>query len=257
MALSPIKSPTYYGNILVVCPKGTQLCTVDTKRVKWYLSRKLAKIVETISPYQQTVQLMFEPKGRPKTNYGLSIKATQCVVCGEKEELSLHHVVPHCIRRHFPTKHKTKQHLWCQLLCEKHHLEIERVNSEIIRLDGSQIREQKAKCTSIKSPQSRARLALYHIIKNDQLKKIPQIKLQEILKKAKLKEVPDSPILKTYLEKQVLSTLDKKSRTKSTFGKKFIKNSGGIHATKKLFKERFIAALSPKFLPYGALKDLQ
>lgn len=255
MALNPITTETYYGNILVICPKGVKLCTVDEKRVKWYLSRNLAKIVKPIDPYPKTVQLTFEPKGRPKNDLGLAVKETQCVVCGSKESLSVHHVVPHSIRRHFPAKHKSKQHLWCQLLCEQHHLEIERANSHIIRKEGSLKKEQKRHSPTVASPKARARLSLYHIVRNNHTNNVPEIKLAELLKIAQFETLPDIVSLEKYSNK-LIKPLNKSNKSKSLFGKRFIRNSGGIKATKELFKNEFLKILKPKYLTYGALHDI-
>lgn len=70
-------------------------------KVHWYLKRRLAAVVDT-DPF--TIQLCFEPAGRGCTDDPFSVnqKINQCVCCGTKENLSKHHCVPFCFRRHFP-----------------------------------------------------------------------------------------------------------------------------------------------------------
>lgn len=55
-----------------------------------------------VEPY--TVQLKFEPSGRPQAedNYYLSFKENICVVCGSDESYLRKSIVPHDYRRYFP-----------------------------------------------------------------------------------------------------------------------------------------------------------
>jgi hypothetical protein len=72
------------------------------KRVDWYVERGLAKVVSS-DPH--TIQLLFEPNGLGNYNddYYLAEKENVCVVCGIQSDLTKHHALPRCFRKHFPS----------------------------------------------------------------------------------------------------------------------------------------------------------
>ena len=100
------KDRLIYGNCQVLSPDGHLMFRCEEKRIKWYLSRNLAEIVNDSPP---TIKLTFKPKGlgNHDKNYGLTIMTNQCVNCGSSEYLSRHHVVPYCYRKFFPNEHKS------------------------------------------------------------------------------------------------------------------------------------------------------
>lgn len=122
----------YYSNYLMVSKDGKPLNTVDKRRCDWYLKRNLARAIEWHDKkYPKVIQLNFEHKGGNKRESDTVYVESHCVVCGSKEKLSLHHVVPHAIKKHYRAKDKDYTRHLCVLLCEKHHLEIEAENRKI------------------------------------------------------------------------------------------------------------------------------
>jgi len=95
-----------YGNCKVLSPENILMFRCDFKKANWYLSRNLGEVVEE-EPL--TIRLKFEPKGLGNHNkeWGLSEMSNKCVVCGDKEFLTKHHVVPHSYRRFFPIEIKS------------------------------------------------------------------------------------------------------------------------------------------------------
>ncbi|XP_068690775.1 uncharacterized protein [Montipora foliosa] len=75
----------------------------------------------SLDPY--TVQLDFEPAGRPGTEdyYYLNFKDNVCVVCGSDESYMRKNVVPHDYRRHFPLVMKDHHSHDILLTCPKCH----------------------------------------------------------------------------------------------------------------------------------------
>jgi 5-methylcytosine-specific restriction endonuclease McrA len=118
-----------YGNCRVLSPEGILMFRCDTKKANWYLSRSFAI---TLNDDPLTIQLTFEPKGLGNYNrpYGLVELENKCVRCGSEEELTRHHVVPHCYRRHFPEEYKTHNHHDVVALCIDCHDSYERYADE-------------------------------------------------------------------------------------------------------------------------------
>jgi len=136
------------------------LASIGEKRANWYVQRKgLAEDVQDeetkklFPSFRRIIRLKFKAKMEDRTDpFYLEVKETQCVVCGGRENLSLHHVVPSCVRKHFPEEHKKHSHSWCVLLCSHHHhladkLALELHEQELkdleegIRLHAAQARE--------------------------------------------------------------------------------------------------------------------
>ncbi len=151
-----VLSGQYYSNILLVSSRLAPLTTISEKRASWYVERKLAEDVEEsvrlekFSKYLRVVKLNFKAKLEDKMDpFYQQIIETQCVVCGDRKGLTLHHVVPSVIRKWFPNEHKNHSHGWCVLLCEKHHgeadkLALEAHSQELKELDKRIIEKTKA-----------------------------------------------------------------------------------------------------------------
>lgn len=94
-----------YGNIGVLHPEGFLMFYGNDDKAEWYLSRNLAVWVSKDPP---TIQLTFTPNGNGHKgdNFYLQHRVNVCVVCGAKEDLTRHHVIPHSIRKFFPDRFK-------------------------------------------------------------------------------------------------------------------------------------------------------
>lgn len=111
-----------YENLRVLDKDGNLMFRCNRDKAEWYLSRGLArKLSET------DFQLTFEPRGRGMAScaYCLEDRRNVCVVCGADRDLSRHHVVPRCYRRHLPRDVK-RDHYDVLLLCVGCHVEYEK-----------------------------------------------------------------------------------------------------------------------------------
>lgn len=104
------RSSPIYGNAEVQGPDGKLMFRCLPKRIKWYLDRDLADVVENNSAGEpSTIRLRFQPRGQG--NWGdpflLSVKENRCVACGATEDLTRHHVVPRCYKKNIPVELKT------------------------------------------------------------------------------------------------------------------------------------------------------
>lgn len=107
-----------YSNCRIFDQDGTLMCYCSLKKMKWYLKRNLAEPID-----ENSIKLTFEPtgKGHDGDDYYLERKVDQCVVCGTKENLTKHHVVPYQYRKHFPEKRKNHTHFDVLCVCGSCH----------------------------------------------------------------------------------------------------------------------------------------
>ncbi|WIA22364.1 hypothetical protein OEZ85_004673 [Tetradesmus obliquus] len=119
--LKPARLPTrkslQYENCRILGPDGKPLATCGIKKVRWYLDRQLAEVVEE-APHI-AIKLKFTPRGSGHADdqYYLSDKDNRCVVCGQEGEYLRHSIVPHCYRQHFPPAMKSHLSHDVVLLC--------------------------------------------------------------------------------------------------------------------------------------------
>lgn len=123
------KGPVY-ENCTILAPDGQVLCTVDSKKLRWYVRRGLGEYTDESTT---TVKLRFEPQGRfgipadgrvPEATarrdeeeelqqrelFYTSFKYNRCVLCASAENLARYNVVPSCFRRHLPASHQPGSH---------------------------------------------------------------------------------------------------------------------------------------------------
>lgn len=122
------KSPVYH-NCRIFANDGRLLCYCDRKKIDWYLSRDLAKLIEDDPP---AIMLRFEPKGRPEdegNDFYIQSKKNICVGCGQGDHYLRYRIIPSCYRMHFPEHLKSHRSHDIVLLCVDCH-EIAHVAAE-------------------------------------------------------------------------------------------------------------------------------
>lgn len=102
-----------YDSFEMQDPRGKLLFLCDKKKMRWYLKKGLAELVEG-----RTYRLKIEPKGPGNTNpFFLERLANCCVVCGATTKLSKHHIVPHQYRKVLPDEYKSSNHFDVLCVC--------------------------------------------------------------------------------------------------------------------------------------------
>jgi 5-methylcytosine-specific restriction endonuclease McrA len=237
----------FYGNALIISQTGKPLCTLNRKRIEWYLKRGLAEEVPPPEGYPRAIQLNFKAKldiRNPKP-YELAILKSQCVLCGSTDKLTIHHVVPQCIRKLFPVSEKARARQWCVLLCVKCHKNVEDVTQAVYRKDypksGAPILE-------------RDQILLRRLKGMGILHKLDPEKLTRLLSSAGYQSISDIPGPPTPEENHSLPKLASKLHRQllTQWGHDFISSHGGIEGTKSYFRELFLD-FKPKYLPVGYL----
>ena len=113
-----------YDNVKIFSPDGLLMCYVSDRKRDWYLSRNLAEIID-----EQSIRLSFKPKalGNHGQPYLVQLE-NKCVICGDEsvEDLTKHHIIPSCFRKHFPKQWKNSRHFEVVFLCTECHTFYER-----------------------------------------------------------------------------------------------------------------------------------
>lgn len=125
-----------YENYIVLAPDGKEIFRCNDKKLRWYLDRNLADIV---SENPKTIQLRFQPNGMGHAGdpFYLQDRVNRCVCCGATEDLSKHHVVPHCYRRYLSVHLKESNYYDILPLCITCHSRYE--------IDASEKKQELAK----------------------------------------------------------------------------------------------------------------
>jgi len=128
-----LKDKNKYGNWLVYSPDNILMFGCGEKKANWYLSRNLAEVVD-----DKSIKLTFNPKGLGKNGveWATSKMENRCVNCGDKSNLTKHHVVPISYRRFFPIDKKEHNHHDVLLMCVDCHEKYES-KANILKTDIS------------------------------------------------------------------------------------------------------------------------
>lgn len=128
------KAPVYH-NCRIYANDGRLLCYCDRRKLEWYLTRDLAKLVDEKPP---AIMLLFEPKGRPEdegNDFYIQSKKNICVGCGEGNHYLRYRIIPSCYRMHFPEHLKSHRSHDIVLVCvdchEKAHAAAEKYKKQI------------------------------------------------------------------------------------------------------------------------------
>lgn len=253
-------SGQYYSNILLVDPRGAPLSTIAAKRAKWYIDRKLATEEEPANGYSRIVKLTFEPKKSHTNEFLQSILPTRCVVCGSETGLTVHHVIPLAIKRHFPSEKKDHTRQWCVLVCEEHHLEAEKLCRPIYEksLQDSVKLAQEAGMTKNKHIYKLLNLIRHNhsILKSiaQSLSETDRLVMQIFIDKFTVLDA-DIEGLKALIKQSKDNAALKVKESKKEWAQSFIERNGGVDGLSSIFKTAFLA-LNPQFLPDGFLIDI-
>lgn len=125
MGLTPTNK--LYSNVLLLNMFGKKLSTISNKKANQYIRFGSAEEIQSIdglyNGYTRVVKLNFPAKkNEPKF---IEPMVNQCVICGDKDKLTWHHILPKFLKKHFPVKYKSRNRTWNVLLCVKCHKYVE------------------------------------------------------------------------------------------------------------------------------------
>jgi hypothetical protein len=246
MKRNTILNRSFYDNVIILDIDDTPLSTVSNRKAAWYIRKNLGTEATPPMGYPRAIKLNFKADmNRPQYMHDLVVCKDQCVFCGVTKELTLHHVVPHVIRQHFPYEHKARGRNWCVLLCFKHHMAIEEDLKKIYYNDDFP-HDSRAQSTNMTLQKIKATGNMY---------RIPPEKIDNLLAGSDYKSVDEIPTLTSegVRDHRWKMSLAHKERIR-LWALKFIEDHGGIEGTKQFFREHFMT-YNPQFLPEGWLKE--
>lgn len=239
-----------YENSEMQAPDGELLCRISKAKVQWYLKRNLA---ELISENPTVIRLKFEPKGRGNSDdpFYLSPKEDICVVSGVNTNLTKHHIVPTCFRKHFPEKYKNHASHDVVLLNRKIHDKYEKDATSLKKEIAKKYNVPMQKTIKIskykfKKIQESARIILEDFEKNNiekSEKTIHRKYIRFFTNKKKVSKKDVERILK-------LSYSDATScQNNISYGESVVKNLDSIEEFIIMWRKHFVDKTQPKFLP--------
>lgn len=230
-----------YGNYKVYHPDGELMFRCKKERTQWYIDRNLAK------PYgKNAIQLTFIPKGKGEIKEHLIERKNICVVSGDSEKLTKHHIIPYCFRKHLPLKYKSRNSIDVVLLRRDIHDEYEKIAEEVKKelIDRYVTTEEKNLNRAIEITQIKMK-SLDRVINNDALSyRVVEVYCQ----------------LKEKLNSMGFFISDTRDKEKLDFYKIVAERMGNEELI-LFWKNHFYDTLSPDFLPdfwnpnYISVKD--
>lgn len=240
-----------YGNRRVYHPDGTLMFYCDDKRANWYLDRNLA----TVQADPLAIQLNFIPNGHGHKNdpFYLTPRENKCVVCGSLKDLTRHHAVPYCFRKHFPEKMKARSsHDIVPLCIECHH----RYEEEALRFKkklaiqynvsfecGEPLKEDVIK--------DQAGGAARSLLKYwDQ---IPEDRRQYLLSRVAAylgKPCTLEDVIQNYGDLTIKSH-EITTRVENPYGKRIVDKLEDLHEFMRMWRQHFVDVMKPEYLTLG------
>ncbi len=244
--MSQSRSTPLYGNCVITAPDGQALCRTSEEKIRWYLDRNLGEVV---SENPTTLRLFFEPKGRDGADhpYTTAEKHNICVVCGTDQDITRHHVVPRCFRKHFPMKRKEHAIHDVLILCINCHNEYENHAFEFKKKIAEDMNIPIGGCGyHVDKSYFSVRTAGHALLESGD--KIPEPRKTELLNR-----------LRDFFEKEDITVEDMKraSGLKSviidpsfkSFGQAVVERLENIDDFVQQWRRHFIEVMKPKHLP--------
>jgi hypothetical protein len=236
---------------MIVAPDGQPLCRTSEKKIRWYLDRNLGSII-SVNP--TTLRLFFEPKGRRGADhpYNTAVKKNVCVCCGSEKEITRHHVVPRCFRKHFPEELKNHALHDVLILCVVCHNKYEDAALEKKREISKKMDISiQGKHFSIDSL-SHVRMAGCALMLN--YDKMPVARREELLDRLR------RHYGKQDITKEEIEMIGKKSRVPDpdfkSFGQMVVERLDDIETFVKDWRRHFVEVMKPQHLPpYWAVEN--
>lgn len=232
-----------FDNCLIQAPDGASLSRCGRKKLKWYLKNDLAELISEDPP---TIRLKFEPSGREGANdpFLLDGKPNVCVVCGSKENLTRHHIIPYCFIRHMDLEYKMDIIRDIFPLCRPCHNEYEKLSWKKRKEMSKNIGVPINKSEIHKPRKNKASWAARTILKYQ--KQIPEYRKEE-LNKIIFEAIGKSD----YTEEDLfeLQSLGKEQESLPAFAKVVAEQIEDYNEFAKEWRLHFVETMNPNHMP--------
>jgi hypothetical protein len=243
------KRKTHYDNVLILDCDGSPISTIDLRRLDFYKKNNLVDKQEDREGYSSVYKLKFKAniaKGVSEINY-LPVENI-CVISGDNNDLTLHHVVPYCIRKHLPVKYKGRSREWCVLLRDDIHSMVEDEVTKLYQKDMDRYFKTHSKGIS----KYKKRFEMLRLIEGGYWDNIPHEKQIKIMMQS---HVHDFDHLLNLSINDIQSKYNKKKdKIYRNWVYDYIDRNGGVKKTYQMFGDHFKKTFKPKYLPKGYLE---
>lgn len=213
------------------------LAHVDTKRMNWYLNRDLAIMLN-----DKDFRLTFKSKGDRRdanTSYYKLELANKCVVCGNEDELTKHHVVPTRYRKYLPMNYKSKSSFDVLVICSDCHHEYEAI-ADVLKL------ELLIKYGLENYQKDRTKLKSYHNTLENHSEHIPDDRRNEMVE-----------YLETYFNSNIEDILAEDEFEFESTTALLMKNITDYESFVIMWREHFIKHAKPQHLPQEWIDEIK
>lgn len=235
-------SKKIYGNFIILSPNGDFLCRCNEEKVDWYLGRNLAEKID-----ENTIKLKFEPKGNGKKDdpFYSQERKNECCICGGSDDLSKHHVVPYCFRKHFPKEIKAHSSHDILPICRSCHDIYEKHAYKFkIELSKKYNCSMRGRWIVIDEKSNEIKKSAIKILKND----IPK-KEKKKCKKIIQKYIGKKEITQEDLKKVLKIKTEVKSDGFVEYGQFIVNSVNPLEDFIITWRKHFISTMKPQFLP--------
>jgi hypothetical protein len=194
MSKSNVLTTPLYSNIQVQNSAGEHIFNCSHKKVKWYLARNLAEIIQH-SPL--IIRLNFQVKGNGNAHdpFYLQTRENICVVCGSNQELTRHHIIPLCYRRNLPEQLKDHSSYDILPVCQPCHYKYEEHADQLKHQLREELGIPKKSQPGIDREKHKIHNAASALIKHaDVIPPVKKLQLLDILNKYYGRDITDDDI---------------------------------------------------------------
>lgn len=242
---SAAKSPIY-GNCEVFNPKGELIFRCLERRAKWYLNRNLATVIKH-SPLR--IQLTFTPKGNGNKDdeFSLALKFNKCVCCGTKENLTRHHIIPRCYKKHIPLNLKIRDSHDVVVLCINCHINYER-KADLLK---QELADKYKVHFQSKVDQS---VYISKVVKAAKLLSLPKTNRIDPANLVKAQMIVEGFLQKNDLTTEDIEQVRKKSfrlfhNNENAYGELIMEHVTDIQGFFEMWRQHFLDEADPQYLP--------
>lgn len=231
----PSSKTPIYSNYVMQAPDGVQLCRIDQKRADWYLSRDLAELIDN-----KTIKLKFEPSGRANVDdpFQQEVKYNICVVCGSTNDLTRHHIVPYCYRKHLSEEVKNYGMHDVVILCVDCHNSYEATVDDYKKYLSNQFNVPLH--SNLDDSLNKAIKAAFAIKKHKE--KLPSWRKKE------LESIINDYLGKKYTEEELNSLISKSPKTHSELVVEKL-DCESIQSFFEGWRKHFVEKTNPQYMP--------
>lgn len=245
-----------YDNCKMLSPEGEFMSFVSEKRAMWYVKNDLA-IIQKSDPL--CIKINFEPSFSDFKDVLIDKRENKCCSCGSGDNLTKHHVIPYCFRKHFPKKLKSRRSFDILPLCLKCHKNYEQKAWELKKKIAEKYNVEMDKDIKNYFSKDAADACKASIALRSSFS-IPPERVSELI--GKIIDVHGRDFCPSMMEELSLKkrfALIKQSST--SYGRKVVdeilKRDECLEEFINMWREHFLKNVNPRFLPESWLNSIK